>query len=71
MGTNFDGKRELIDMDANADEAIRWGVGRAVAITILPLPIADIGALAANEAYMIYRIAKAYGYDISESVVSM
>ena len=38
---------------------------------MLPLPIAGIGALVANEAYMIYHIAETYGYDIDSSIVSM
>ena len=59
------------DIDKTADDYINWGAGRAVAITMLPLPIADIGALATNEAYMIYRIAETYGYEIDSSVVSM
>ncbi|MBR4902571.1 MAG: hypothetical protein IKZ46_16650 [Victivallales bacterium] len=35
------------------------------------LPVSDIDALMANEAYMIYRIAETYGYDIDSSIVSM
>ena len=49
------------DFAAIADDYVIWGAGRAVAITMLPLPIADIGTLMANEAYMIYRIAETYG----------
>ena len=66
-----DKKRKMIDFEANADDYISWGTGRAVGIMLLPLPIADLPALMANEAYMIYRIAKAYGYDIDSSMVSM
>ena len=64
-------KDDIKDLGMIADGYIDWGAGRAVAITMLPLPIADIAALMANEAYMIYRIAETYGYDIDSSVVSM
>ena len=64
-------ENEIKDFDAIADDYVIWGAGRAAAITMLPLPISDIGALMANEAYMIYRIAETYGYDIDSSIVSM
>ena len=64
-------ENEIKDIAAIADDYVIWGAGRAAAITMLPLPIADIGALMANEAYMIYRIAETYGYDIDSSIVSM
>ena len=64
-------ENEIKDFAAIADDYVIWGAGRAAAITMLPLPIADIGALMANEAYMIYRIAETYGYDIDSSIVSM
>jgi len=63
--------KAMKDIDKNAENYINWGAGRAAAITMLPLPIIDIGALMANEAYMIYRIAETYGYDIDSSIVSM
>ncbi len=64
-------ENETRDCAAIADDYIIWAAGRAAAITMFPLPIADIGALMANEAYMIYRIAETYGYDIDSSIVSM
>ena len=64
-------ENETKDFTAIADDYIIWAAGRAAAITMFPLPIADIGALMANEAYMIYRIAETYGYDIDSSIVSM
>ena len=67
----LDNGNELKDYDAIADDYIIWGAGRAATITMLPLPIADIGALMANEVYMIYRSAETYGYDIDSSIVSM
>ena len=54
-----------------ADEFILWGAGRAAAIALSPLPLADVGPLMANEGYMIYRIAETYGYSIDSSVVAM
>ena len=64
-------ENETRDCTAIADDYVIWAAGRAAAITMFPLPIADIGALMANEAYMIYRIAETYGYDIDSSIVSM
>ena len=54
--------------DKEADELILWAAGRAATIAALPIPLADVGPLMANEAYMIYRIAKTYGYSIDNSV---
>ena len=68
---NHNNERKMIDFEAIADDYISWGAGRAAGITLLPLPIADLPALMANEAYMIYRIAETYGYDIDSSMVSM
>ena len=60
-----------VDKDETADEIILWGAGRAAAIALAPIPLADVGPLMANEAYMIYRIAETYGYKIDKSVVAM
>ena len=68
---NHNNERKMIDFEAIADDYISWGAGRAAGITLLPLPIADLPALMAHEAYMIYRIAETYGYDIDSSMVSM
>ena len=54
-----------------ADQYILWAAGRAAAIAIAPIPLADVGPLMANEAYMIYKIAETYGYKIDKSVVAM
>ena len=62
---------EPVPKDGNADELILWGAGRAAAIALAPIPLADVGPLMANEAYMIYRIAETYGYKIDKSVVAM
>ena len=50
---------------------VMWGAGRAAAIALVPLPLADVGPLMANEAYMIHRIAEVYGYTADKSVVAM
>lgn len=57
--------------EQRAQEYILWGAGRAAAIALVPLPLADVGPLMANEAYMIYRVAEAYGYKTDQSVVAM
>ena len=68
---NHNNERKMIDFEAITDDYISWGAGRAAGITLLPLPVAVLPALMANEAYMIYRIAETYGYDIDSSMVSM
>ena len=59
------------DADKEADKFILWAAGRAAAIAAVPIPLADVGPLMANEAYMIYRIAETYGFSIDKSVVAM
>ena len=59
------------DADRKADEFILWAAGRAAAIALAPIPLADVGPLMANEAYMVYRIAAVYGFSIDKSVVAM
>ena len=54
-----------------ADSYINWAAGRAAAIAFVPLPLADVGPLMANEAYMIYRIGAAYGYAVDKSMLTM
>ena len=54
-----------------ADEYINWAAGRAAAIALIPLPLADVAPLMANEAYMIYRIGAAYGYAVDNSILTM
>ncbi|MBR5839606.1 MAG: hypothetical protein IKZ84_13765 [Victivallales bacterium] len=60
-----------VDKDDTANEIILWGAGRAAAIALAPIPLADVGPLMANEAYMIYRLANNYDCKIDESVVAM
>ncbi|MCQ2380549.1 MAG: hypothetical protein MJ025_06495 [Victivallaceae bacterium] len=57
--------------DEEADSYIRWAAGRAAAIAAIPLPLADIAPLIANEVYMIHRLAGVYDKRIDESVVTM
>ena len=57
--------------EAEADEYIMWGAGRAAAIALVPLPLADIVPLQLNETYMIQRIGKAYGYKVTEAALAM
>ena len=54
-----------------ADEFIYWGTGRAAAIAAVPIPLADVGPLMLNEAYMIYRIGAAYGYAVDKNILAM
>lgn len=62
---------ELSAAERLANQYILWGAGRAAAIAMAPIPLADVGPLMANEAYMIYRVAQAYGYAADKSVVAM
>ena len=54
-----------------ADGYINWAAGRAAAIALIPLPLADVAPLMANEAYMIYRIGAAYGFAVDKSILTM
>lgn len=51
-----------------ADYIIRWGAGRAFAIAAVPLPLADVTPLIANEGYMFYKLGKLYGYEVDETM---
>ena len=39
-----------------ADSYIKWAAGRAFGIALVPLPLADVAPLTANEAYMFYKL---------------
>lgn len=56
---------------SEADNYIRWGAGRAAAIALIPLPLADVAPLLANEVYMIYKLAGVYGIAVSGTVITM
>ncbi|MDR3259854.1 MAG: GTP-binding DUF697 domain-containing protein [Fusobacteriaceae bacterium] len=57
--------------NAEADECIKWGACRAATIAIVPLPLADLGPLIVNEAYMIHKLAGIYGYAADKSIIAM
>lgn len=54
----------------SAESYIRWAAGRAFAIAVIPLPLADVAPLVANEAYMFYRLGALYGYAVNETVLA-
>lgn len=54
-----------------ADSYIKWAAGRAAAIAFIPLPLADVTPLIANEIYMIYKLAGLYGIAADNTVISM
>ena len=53
-----------------ADSYINWAAGRAAAVAISPLPLADLPVLAANEVYMIYKVGSAYGYSVDSTMIT-
>ncbi len=55
----------------DADDYIYWAAGRAAAIALIPLPLADVGPLIANEVYMIYKLAGVYGIAADNAVTTM
>lgn len=70
----FFSKRINLWNQKNEEEAnsyITWAAGRAAAIAIIPLPLADVGPLVANEIYMIYRLAGVYGIANDQSLITM
>lgn len=55
----------------DADSCINWAAGRAAAIALTPLPLADVAPLIANEVYMIYKLAGVYGVAVDNAVITM
>lgn len=55
----------------DADDYINWAAGRAAAIALIPLPLADVAPLIANEVYMIYKLAGVYGIAADDAAVTM
>jgi len=55
---------------SDADDYINWAAGRAAAIALIPLPLADVGPLIANEAYMFYKLGALYGYAVNKTVLT-
>ena len=71
---SFFSRRLQLWSQKNEEEAnsyITWAAGRAAAIAIVPLPLADVAPLVANEIYMIYRLAGVYGIANDQSLISM
>lgn len=65
-----DKDRIVLPEHPDADSFIHWAAGRAFAIAAVPLPLADIAPLFANEAYMIHQLGKLYGYSIDQTLAS-
>ena len=55
----------------DADSYINWAAGRAAAIALTPLPLADAAPLIINEIYMIHKLASVYGIAADKKTVSM
>jgi GTPase Era involved in 16S rRNA processing len=47
----------IANVSDEADSYINWAAGRAAAIALVPLPLADVAPLIANEVYMIYKLS--------------
>lgn len=58
-------------VSSDADKYVNWAAGRAAAIALVPLPLADVCPLIANEVYMIYKLAGIYGIAVDNTVVTM
>lgn len=58
-------------VSGEADSYINWAAGRAAAIALVPLPLADVGPLIANEVYMLYKLAGVYGIAADNTVITM
>jgi predicted GTPase/uncharacterized protein (DUF697 family) len=59
------------NVSADADDYINWAAGRAAAIALIPLPLADVAPLVANEVYMIYKLAGVYGIAVDSTIITM
>lgn len=64
-------EKEKASKSEQADALIIWAAGRAAAIAVVPIPLADVGPLIINESYMIYKLGEVYGYKIDATVVTM
>lgn len=49
---------------------IKWAAGRAFGIALVPLPLADVAPLTANEAYMFYKLGSLYGYAVDKTALA-
>ena len=71
---NFFSNRLRLWNQKNEDEAnsyITWASIRAAAIAVIPIPLADVAPLVANELYMIYRLAGIYGIANDQTLMPM
>lgn len=59
------------NVSSEADSYINWAAGRAAAIALVPLPLADIAPLIANEVYMLYKLAELYGIAADNTLITM
>ena len=59
---------DMEELDEQAEELCRWAAARAGVIVVAPL----LGTLAlcANEVYLVIRLGKVYGKNISESTAA-
>lgn len=64
-------KRWYDHISEEVNSYITWGASRAAAIAFIPLPGADVAPLIINEMYMIYKIGKAYGYAVDQTMMTM
>jgi uncharacterized protein (DUF697 family) len=57
-------------LDAEADSCIRWGAGRAAAIAMSSIPLADAVPLVGNQVYMAHKIGDVYGVSFTDSTIN-
>lgn len=55
---------------AEADSYINWAAGRAAAIALIPLPLADAVPLMANEIHLIHKLASLYGMNADKETIT-
>lgn len=60
--------RDQVEQQANS--YINWAAGRAFAIAVVPLPLADVGPLIVNEVYMVYRLGSCYGIAVDKTILT-
>ena len=58
-------------LSKEADSFIHWATGRAAAIALVPIPLADVAPLVANEIYMIYKLGNIYGFAVGDQIITM
>ncbi|MBF0363243.1 MAG: DUF697 domain-containing protein [Oligoflexia bacterium] len=65
-------KKEEIEtrIENEVEDLIIYGAARAFAIAMIPIPLADLPLLVANEAYMICAIGAQYGIAVTNSMIA-